>query len=91
MNIPTMAVKITEKTYPFAVACLHPGFAVEPKEETYGSYLVINELRAKKVKGKEILALVNVQLHEETFFAMYKFVTGELKTQFAEVKRVNVV
>lgn len=43
--IKTMAVKITEETYPIAIACLPPGFAQTNKKCVLGSYLVINDLQ----------------------------------------------
>ena len=45
MRIKTMAVEITENTYPIAVACLPPKFALIRKKLVLGSYLVINDLQ----------------------------------------------
>ena len=41
--IKTMAVKITEETFPVAVACLGTGFATTNLECTMGAHLVIND------------------------------------------------
>lgn len=43
--IKTMALKITEETYPIAVACLPDGFALIRKKFVLGHYLVINDLQ----------------------------------------------
>jgi hypothetical protein len=43
--IRTLAVEITEDTYPIAVACLPPGFALIKKKIVLGSYLVVNDLQ----------------------------------------------
>lgn len=43
--IKTMAIKITEETYPIAVACLPDGFVHVKKKFVLGSFLVINDLQ----------------------------------------------
>lgn len=43
--IKTMAIKITEETYPIAVACLPDGFVHTKKKFVLGSYLIINDLQ----------------------------------------------
>ena len=41
--IPTMAIKITESTYPIAVACLPEEFRRTHPSKSYGRYLLLNE------------------------------------------------
>ena len=45
MTIKTMAVRITEDTYPIAVACLPSTFSQIKKKLVFDSYLVINDLK----------------------------------------------
>jgi hypothetical protein len=54
--IKTLAVKITEETYPIAIACLPPGFASTNKKCVLGSYLVINDLQFPEISfdGRQV-------------------------------------
>lgn len=90
MLIKTMAVKITEKTYPVAVACLAVDFLTAPPKETYGDYLVINRVVPGTLgsEHKKTFYMQNKNYSEEAFRASYEFVDGELKTNFAEVRPI---
>jgi hypothetical protein len=39
MQFKMQAIKITRKTYSIAVACLAPGFTMEPVKDVLGHYL----------------------------------------------------
>jgi hypothetical protein len=47
MQFKMQAIKITRKTYSIAVACLAPGFTMEPVKDVLGHYLVINHPRVR--------------------------------------------
>lgn len=90
MLIKTMAVKITEKTYPIAVACLAAEFLTASPKETYGHYLVINRVvpETSETGPMKAFYMQNKTYSEEAFRASYEFVDGELKTNFAEVRPI---
>lgn len=91
-----MAIRITEKTHPIAVASLPPGFAMIPKKEVLGTFLIINEIsgRRPRIGGRSIdgrgvadmIAIGNSHMDEKDFFAAYKFLGNELPNQFTEVE-----
>lgn len=88
--VPTMAVQITDATYPVAVACLAGGFAMRPKYDVLGAYLIINELHAEcfKSTGKSpILVLKNSWMDQKLFQEKYRWVLGQQTDEFAEVTR----
>lgn len=88
MNIPVMAVKITEETYPIAVACLAAGFATIPKKKIMGNYLVINKMEARRFKGegeRPWLVMSNSHMSEKLFHTTYQFVGVEEPNVFTEV------
>lgn len=89
MHIKTMAVKITEKTYPVATACLGAWFMMRPMRSVLGSYLVINEVVALDSDDlHKSLAMKNMLYDVESFSDRFEFVDGELKTNFAEVRHL---
>ena len=92
MNIPMMAMQINEVTYPIAVACLPGGFAANYKEsETYGCYLVINEMEAVSFQEsgvRPILTIGNKWMDEMSFFKQYRFIEEKsVENQFAEIEK----
>jgi hypothetical protein len=93
MNIPVMAVKITEETYPIAVACLAAGFATIPKKKVMGNYLVINKMEARTFKSqgeRPWLVMSNSHMSEKLFRANYRFViVGEPHKGFTEVEPID--
>ncbi len=87
--LKTMAVRITKKNYPIAVACLAAGFAMYPMKKTLGHYLIINELEAENFnkEGKRpYLVVSNRWMTEEHFNNTRQFVdeTHDHKT-FGEI------
>ncbi len=84
--LPTMAVKITEKTYPIAAACLWPGKKTVPLEDVLGYYLVINELETSAFAKKEIFPeYSNHWISKRDFKKLYTLVEDEQEDQFVEV------
>lgn len=88
--IDTMAVKITEETYPIAVACLAGGFAKFAFSKVEGRYLVINELQIKipKKDDRPILIVGNGWMEEDYFKKNYTFVEKETPNKFASVRKI---
>lgn len=72
----TMALEITEKTYPIAVACLPDMFLTIPVNQVYGCFLVINEIGVLKTEetGMPIkhIAISNTWYDKETFLMRYQ-------------------
>ena len=88
MYIPTMAIKITAKNYPVAVACLPGAFATFSRDIVIGNYLVINKLSAMPTKDRGTIAyLGNTWLAEEIFRRQYKFINKET-SNFGEVEKI---
>lgn len=87
MLIKTMALKITEKSYPVAVACLSGSFAIDSPKHAMGRYLVINEVNTISTEFEKAFALSNRLYTKEEFAEIYEFVDPELKTNFTEVRR----
>lgn len=91
--IKTMAVIISEETYPIAVACLAHGFATIPFGKVVGSILVINEICTKPYKnrnGEPILTISNSWMDADDFTDLYK-PTGRTFnfTKFVEVEKIS--
>lgn len=88
MFVKTMALKITEKSYPVAVACLPAGFMNIAPKETFGNYLVINEVAVESSEDgvDKILRVGNGHYEAELFKETFEFVENELKTNFTEVR-----
>lgn len=75
--LKTMAVRITKKNYPTAVACLAAGFATIPPEKTFGHYLVINEPCTENFDGegkRPYLVVGNSWMSEKHFNMTRRFV-----------------
>ena len=98
----TMAVKINKKTYPIAVACLAPGFLGVPMKESFGCYLVINEVRhvafprqwtgpsvtrVLEQEDKRTITLENSWMEKSMFEREWDFVEKEIKGEFCRVQR----
>jgi len=84
-----MAVRITKKTYPIAVACLAAGFAMIPRQRVLGAYLVINKPEAQNFGDegeRPYLVLGNSWTSKRVFFDNYKFIGKELKNEFVPVE-----
>lgn len=98
MHITTMAVQITEKTWPVAVACLGGSFASRPFPEVEGSFLVINtpdrQDRFRRVRqfggpsAREGILLDNAWESEEDFLEMYQYDGRKNLETFFEVKKI---
>jgi hypothetical protein len=89
MTLPAMAMKITEKNYFIAVACLGSKFATFPTEEIYGCYLVINNVQTDLFFKEETYPEYNNSwLFKKDFNKCYKFTDKELTNQFAEVQEI---
>lgn len=90
-QIKTLAVEITENTYPIAVACLPARFAMVPFSKVDGCILVINEYRAAsycETSGREILVVENGWFPKEEFEDEFRYLTpGRKGANFAEVER----
>jgi hypothetical protein len=81
-----MAVKITEKTYPIAFACLWSGTKGTPLKNCLGSYLIINRLETEAFNKKEIFPeYSNCWTSKTDFKRLYTFMYEELEDQFVEV------
>ena len=91
--IKTMAVIISEETYPIAVACLAHGFATIPFGKVVGSILVINEICTKpnkKRNGEPILTLSNSWMSTDDFADMYRPIGLNFNfTKFLEVEKIS--
>lgn len=90
MTPQPMAVKITEETYPIAIACLPAGFALYPLSEVLGCYLIINKLQIKHFgkKAPSILQLDNIWLQERFFRKSWKFKDKERLDRFSEIEKI---
>lgn len=88
MLVKTMALKITEKSHPVAVACLGPWFLDRTVKSVTDSYLVINEIGSFGTDGDAKTMTISNRLYtREEFAQIYEFVDPELKTNFTEVRR----
>lgn len=69
----TMAIAITDKTYPIAVACLPGEFVTVPRSAAYGCFLVINEIQPRDIplERSPITVLENSWLTREDFEDRY--------------------
>lgn len=88
MLIKTMAVKVTEKNLPVAIACLGADFARIPEKSALDYYLVINEVGIVDDAPALKITLTNTYYTREEFFETYEFVEKELKTNFTEVRHL---
>ena len=90
-HITTMAMRITEDTYPIAVACLPAVVATMPVKNVVGKYLVINDLSTRHTKdgaARFSLEVGNSWMPKRVFKDNFAFVKKELPGRFAEVKKI---
>ena len=98
MNIPTLALLITEENYPIAVACLPAGFAAGYSKSSVleiDNFLVINKLGANEItlpdgEGRLLLTIENVWLHGKQFYEAYRYV-DELVLQHGRLDEFHEV
>lgn len=68
MQFKMQAIKITRKTYSIAVACLAPGFTMEPVKDVLGHYLPNDFALEYKLVGKhepnQFFRVKRVRSHE---------------------------
>ena len=86
--LQTMAVRITEKTYPIVAACLPSAFMTVPLLEVWGCYLVINETSVVNASAETHdlhFDVDNVWYGKEEFLETYRWDTCELMNYFAPV------
>jgi hypothetical protein len=94
-GIKTMAMEITEETWPIAVACLPAGFARIPKDRVLRHILVINEIcvqyKFKKNRSRKPLGLkIDNAYVSKDFFDRNFTMTGRLKkNQFVPVEQIH--
>ena len=88
--IKTMAVKITDETYPIACACLPGAFATFPVKRVLGAYLVINDIDAIHIDGDRSPSkvLTNKWVASDSFWKNYDFVEDEDEMRFIEVVKI---
>jgi hypothetical protein len=81
-----LAVKITEESYPLAVACLPDDFRSIHPPRTYGNYLILNDRETVYFHGKATeTKLVNSVVDEEQLNRYYDVVEMGLGLTFTEV------
>ena len=100
MRIKTMAILITEDTYPIAVACLPAGFAAYPFDNAKGFWLVINvpglyDRNSFDGDGvSPLITLHNLWISQSEFLNKYKIINqrpgrkAENVWAWVEVERV---
>ena len=89
-HIKTMAILITPKTYPIAVACLAGGFATLPPESVFNHVLIINNVRAKKIKGRGLVPfLTNSWTSIDDFVDRYAVDGSLTDAAFKEADRIR--
>lgn len=89
-HIKTMAILITPKTYPIAVACLAGGFATLPPESVFNHVLIINNVCAKKIKGRGLVPfLTNSWTSIDDFNWEYVTKGSLTDTKFVKAERIR--
>jgi hypothetical protein len=94
-NLPIMAMKITEKSWPVACAIFPFGFQQNfPIEDVLNCYMVINQPRLKvnKSTGEAKVIPTKSWMSPDRFHTMYVFMESEtdLPNQFIEVRPTGV-
>ena len=89
-HIKTMAILITPKTYPIAVACLAGGFAALPPESVFNHVLVINDVCAEKIEGRGLVPdLTNCWMSIDDFVDWYIADGSLTDIKFKEADRIR--
>ena len=75
MSVQTMATRINSQNLPLVQACLAEGFLNVPPVNSYGCYLVINEIvQQMDSTGRPLrtFAIDNSWYKEDAFFELYR-------------------